>query len=348
MTSGPWLFDRRTDLWTFGGSAALSLAALGLGMALGVADAPLSPLVFVLVVVLLDVAHVWSTLFRTYLDPTALAERPLLYTFTPLFAWVAGVALYQAGEVTFWRVFAYVAVFHFIRQQYGFLALYRARAGERRFRWVDTVAIYSATIYPLVYWHTHLPRNFDWFLDGDFVSLPAWLDLPCRVFYIGALATYVARTLYARFRLGQRNPGRDLIVATTAVCWLVGVVLCNGDFAFTVTNVPIHGIPYIVLIRRNALTHGDRNGAAWRFLRWGWLPYLVAIAALSYGEEWAWDRTVWHDNPGIFGGSLSGTDFWHPYLPYLVPLLAVPQLTHYLLDGFIWKRRAAPGLHAQP
>ena len=28
----------------------------------------------------------------------------------------------------------------------------------------------------------------------------------------------------------------------------------------------------------------------------------------------------------------------------VVPLLAVPQLTHYVLDGFLWRRRANPRL----
>ena len=26
----------------------------------------------------------------------------------------------------------------------------------------------------------------------------------------------------------------------------------------------------------------------------------------------------------------------------VVPLLAVPQITHYLLDGFLWRRRSNP------
>ena len=28
----------------------------------------------------------------------------------------------------------------------------------------------------------------------------------------------------------------------------------------------------------------------------------------------------------------------------IVPLLAVPQFTHYVLDGFVWKRRTNPEL----
>ena len=40
------------------------------------------------------------------------------------------MALYSRGELVFWRALAYLAVFHFVRQQYGWMALYRARMGE--------------------------------------------------------------------------------------------------------------------------------------------------------------------------------------------------------------------------
>ena len=69
---------------------------------------------------------------------------------SPCFA--AGVALYACGAGVFWRAIAYLAVFHFIRQQYGWVMMYRARNGERDRlgRWLDGATIYLATLYPLV------------------------------------------------------------------------------------------------------------------------------------------------------------------------------------------------------
>lgn len=343
----PWLFDRRTDLLAFGGSALLSFAALAVGAWQGWLDTELPPAILVLTIVGVDVAHVWSTLFRVYLDPVERAQRPLLYGFTPVFAWVGGVALYQAGPLEFWRVFAYLAVFHFVRQQYGFLALYRARAGETRFRRLDTAALTAATVYPLLFWHTHLPRGFDWFVTGDFIVLPSVLETVGFPVYLALLGAYLVRTLWARVRWGEHNPGRDLLMATTTLCWYVGIVVFNSDYAFTVTNVFIHGIPYIVLIRRYGLTHGATEGLGHRVLAAGWLPYLAVLWGLAYFEELLWDRAVWHDHPGLFGAGLGGATLGSlvvAALPFVVPLLAVPQLTHYILDGFIWKRRAAPAL----
>ena len=69
--------------------------------------------------------------------------------------------------MVFWRCLAYLAAFHFVRQQYGFMMLYGRR--ERQRRWIDQAAIYAATLYPLAWWHLH-PRHFDWFIAGDFFT----------------------------------------------------------------------------------------------------------------------------------------------------------------------------------
>ena len=46
-----------------------------------------------------------------------------------------------------------LAVFHFVRQQYGWVALYRSRGREKsQFGWwVDTIAIYMATVLSLIH-----------------------------------------------------------------------------------------------------------------------------------------------------------------------------------------------------
>ena len=80
--------------------------------------------------------------------------------------------------LVFWRVLAYIAVFHFVRQQFGFVMLYRHRCGERSLadRRLDKMAIYSTMLYPLAFWHATSDRRFEWFAEGDFLSLPTWIS----------------------------------------------------------------------------------------------------------------------------------------------------------------------------
>ncbi len=305
---------------------------------------------FVLVVAV-DVAHVYSTLYRTYFDGAELRRRPVLYAAVPLFAWVAGVILYGFGGGVFWRVLAYLAAYHFVRQQYGFLMLYKRRErGERRWeRRLDQAMIYLATIYPLIYWHTH-ERVFSWFIDGDFVSVDApYLHGFALTVYLTVIAAYVAKEVARFVREKRVNVPKNLLVFGTAASWYVGIVALDGDLAFTMTNVVAHGIPYVALIwaygkkqapRRERLGIARRTGAFW--FSWRWLPaFVLVLVFFAYVEEGLWDALVWRDHE--LGFPLFS---WLPQLSdealltLVVPLLAVPQATHYVLDGYIWRLRA--------
>ncbi|MEO0336153.1 MAG: hypothetical protein AAF202_07155, partial [Pseudomonadota bacterium] len=64
------------------------------------------------------------------------------------------------------------------------------------------------------------------------------------------------------------------------------------------------------------------------------------LLGLAYVEEGFWDAFVWREHETVFPAFQS--------LPFLtdevlksaaVALLILPQLTHYILDGFIWRVR---------
>src|SRR5687767_6082119 len=250
LPQSKWLFSREVDLSVFLGSAVVSLLLLAVGWQAGILNGESPEWTWITAVLLIDVAHVWSTSFRVYFDTEEFKRRFWLYLLVPVFGYAVGVALYSEGELTFWRVLAIVAVFHFVRQQYGWVALYRRKRGETALWtwWIDAAAIYLATVYPLAFWMTRLPRNFEWFVQNDFFSLPAIVETVLFPIYVISLVTYFAKSIYLYVTTGFLNIGKDIVVATTAICWYFGIVFFNSDFAFTVTNVIIHGMPYFALI----------------------------------------------------------------------------------------------------
>jgi len=344
-TQGWWLFSAPVDLAVFLGSAALALVALAWGAYAGLLHEGTPDWTWITAVLFIDVAHVYATGFRVYLDPHELKRRPWLYTLTPLFGLALGVALYSEGEMVFWRTLAYVAVFHFIRQQYGWVALYRARLGERdgASRWLDSATIYLATIYPLIWWHAHLPREFRWFYKNDFAAIPPALEQIVAPIYWTVLGFYALNSVY-RWLARRPNPGKDMIVATTAVCWYVGIIALNSDYAFTVTNVITHGVPYLALVywyRYQRRESGERPLST-HLRRLG--TFLATLWLVAYLEEMVWDRGVWHERSWLFGSAWNTGSL----KMILVPLLAVPQFTHYVLDGFIWRRQGNPDFSLIP
>ncbi|HEX5855924.1 MAG TPA: hypothetical protein VFZ57_09910 [Thermoanaerobaculia bacterium] len=342
--NSPWLFGRRADLLLFGGSTALALLFLGIGHAAGLLDGDAPPWLFLVAVVGVDVAHVWATGWRVLADGRAARARLALYLGVPLAAWAAGVVAYSVSALFFWRVLAYLAVFHFVRQQYGWVALYRRKNGEGGDgRLLDAAAIYGATLTPLLFWHAHLPRRFQWFLRGDFVNgLPEGVSRVAFVLYAGIFAAWAVKEV-ARSRVGRVSWGKVLIVLSTAATWFLGIVVFDSDYAFTVTNVFVHGIPYMGLVwftsklraqgRRDA---GDSPSFADR-MALNVAFFLAPLLLVAFAEEWGWDRLVWHDHAVLFPGP--ALDPGALLLALIVPLLALPQATHYVWDAFLWKVR---------
>jgi hypothetical protein len=260
----------------------------------------------------------------------------------PAATWIVGIAIYAVfGPTIFWSGIAYFAIYHFVRQQYGFLMLYRRGepTGTLSYR-IDQAAIYLATIYPLVYWHTY-PRNFQWFSDFDVIHIPVtWPEHVCRALYVLTLGSFLIKEANRWRVTGQLNVGKCLLLIATAAAWGTGIILFNGDLTFTLINVLAHGIPYMALIW--VYQYRKRSNPAYqenRFLKFfqvKYIPiYVLIVMGFSYFEEAIWDWFVWQEHANIFG------PFYVPasatVLVILVPFLTMPQATHYVLDAFIWR-----------
>ena len=353
MRTQPWIHSAPIDTTFILAPAVIAtLIALAINAA-GHAQAGVSLAAWAVLVIGIDVAHVYSTLYRTYLDPFERRQLSGWLMGTPLATWVLGVLLYTWSATTFWSVLAYTAVFHFVRQQYGFLMLYSR--GERTLpawslgharsaRRLDQATIYGATLFPLLYWHTHLPRPFVWFTDGDFLALPAVLWRFALPLYIALFTAYLAKEVALIYTTRNINWPRNALVLGTALSWYVGIVAAAGDLVFTLTNVVAHGIPYMALTCIYARRRDDRAQNTRSLFVLRLLPYAIGLlVVLAFVEEGLWDGLIWREHLALFPG--------FQFLPHiqnlttlslLVPLLSVPQMTHYVIDGVIWRLRTHP------
>ncbi len=312
--------------------------------------------VFVFLVLGIDVAHVYSSLFRTYFDKEEFAKRRSLYLTVPLACWGVGAVLYAIQPMLFWIVLAYAAIWHFVRQQYGFFMLYRR--GEAvptdqtgpNVKWeyrLDQAAVYLSTFYPLVYWHTY-PKAFGWFDQAEMFRIPTpWIEKTVALVYGVVLVAFLAKEIRKPL-VGQGfNLGKVALLVATAASWYVGIVAFNGDLVFTIVNIVSHGVPYMALVwiyqyrKTKAAPHADGPKPAnpfLRFFQWKFIPlYVLALFAIAYAEEWVWDAVVWQERADVFGKALAGFTPAPLLLVFLVPLLSMPQAAHYVLDAYIWR-----------
>jgi hypothetical protein len=347
MDKQPWIGRPFVDIVFILLPPFLSLLVIAMFPGLFGENASMPDAGWVILVLLIDVAHVYSTLYRTYFDPSALTKQRFLLWTIPFAGFVAGVLLYSIDGLLFWRLLAYVAVFHFVRQQYGFMRVYSRREPRKTLAArLDTIAVYYATLYPILYWHLKGPRNFNWFVEGDFVFLQAaWLLPVATALYVLVVVAWLAKDIYFFISHRYVNIPKIAIIAGTLLSWYFGIVYFNGDMAFTLLNVVSHGIPYMALVwiygEKNYRKQGMGNGfLRLVFSRYGLAVFLGLIFLFAFVEEGLWDIALWKEHKTIFGTSgIPAFNLSHQALSFIVPLLALPQVTHYILDGFIWKVR---------
>lgn len=123
--------------------------------------------------------------------------------------------------------------------------------------------------------------------------------------------------------------------------WYIGIVLFDNDLVFTVLNVVAHGIPYMALVWIDIHQRKNKIGGFSKIVlrKNGWIIFLIVIVLLAFTEEGLWDATHWREHRSFFSFFYQiPQQFSFNNLAFLLPLLALPQITHYVLDGFIWRK----------
>lgn len=352
-TPGPWIIGRGVDLALLAVPAALTLLALALPAAQSASAISLSAFLFLIVA--FDVAHVWSTLYLSYADPAIVTRRPLLLFLPIPLTILIGYRVHFVDPSLFWTIVAYVAIHHFASQQWGFVALYKFRGGERDpvDKSLDKLALWTGALGPVAYWHT-LEVPFDWFGHGErFVTtLPASLrgDIIFAMAAVGCC--YAGRQVHLA-RRGRFNWGKNLWMAAAWASWSLAVYRLDHPLVSLACINLLHGIPFLALVwvrlhrywkqqqesetrqRSGLVAFLSGTGSARPRSALGWFGlaalFYLPLLGLALLEEGAWERYVWGERIALA---------WEPtreQLSWAVALLATPQIVHYVLDGWLWK-----------
>ncbi len=334
-----WLFSKRHDLLIL--YAPVWICWIGAFLLPDRFHATPAPLwIWVLFVLGIDVSHVWSSIFRTYLDKEEFSNHRRLLIWAPVLSFLGAATIASISVALFWRILAYVAVYHFIKQQYGFMRIYKAKKGDFGKQLItDNFVIYLSMLYPVLFWHLTQDRQFAWFVEGDFVMLNT-SAMSGSYLLVGNLIYLLLGVCWLLQEILRKAPfawGKVLWIATTFGNWYLGIIYFNSDIIFTITNVVAHGVPYMALI----IFYQQRKLRIQKVPITAFYPLLVigAVLLLAMAEEYFWDIWLNHEHASFFGKFLP---YWNAELSTTLmvlatALLAVPQITHYIIDGFIWK-----------
>jgi hypothetical protein len=306
---------------------------------------------YLLFFVSFDVAHVWSTLYLSYLDKEAFGRhRSFLLAIVP--ACFLGVfALHYVSPTAFWTILAYFAIYHFAKQQYGFIAIYKALHKERAaldYR-LDKLTLWVGALGPVLLWHSAPRGQFDWFGSGEefLFTLPTSWHPWVQAAMVLVAGAWVGRQVQRWARGAGVNRGKVLWMVASWVSWYVGVRVADHLFVSAAFLNLFHGVPYLMLVWRRCNVRwgqGQAPGPGQRLVAWisqrrRLLIFYGLLLALAVVEEALWDGVVWKKYlPEATGWSGPELSAWA--LAAWVSLLSLPQVVHYFLDGVLWKMNA--------
>jgi hypothetical protein len=337
-----WIVSSRFDLSMV--IIPFTIAAVALALLAGL-DVEQPLWAYLLCFVAFDVAHVWATVYVTYLDGEAFARRRALFLWPIPVSFAVAFGLYLVAPWLFWTGLAYFAIYHFAKQQYGFIAIYKAKAGERDaldYR-LDKLALWTGTIGPVLLWHATPTGQFDWFDGGErfLVRLPeeAKVLIAAGMALVGTV--WLLRQLHVTFARGRAlNVGKTTWMIASWVSWWIGVRMAEHIFISAAFLNFFHGVPFLMLVwHRTRTRHKDapteRAPLAARLSR-SWLPFYGALFAIALVEEVLWDGVVWKAYlPGVLG--VTPPALGAVAMAAWVAALSLPQIVHYFLDAYIWK-----------
>lgn len=335
----PWIHKAKTDLIFIIGPSFFVLVFIFLFQKyITTIENKYSFYTWLFLIVFIDVAHVYATLFKTYFVTDEFKKNRKRLLLLPAICFAIGLVLFSFGSLIFWSFLAYVAVFHFIRQQYGFMRLYSRIEEKTKFSVaIDNLAIYASTGYPMLYWFFSPERKFNWFVENEFFRFQnAFLLEILFWIYMIIMLVYTIYTGYKSITQQFFNVPKNAIILGTALSWYFGIVYFNDDLIFTLLNVVSHGIPYMALVYfREIENKSNIDSGVFSYLKRynAILIYVLILLVIAFMEEFLWEVLVWNENISLTTFDFSSWQF------LIVPLLTVPQFTHYLLDGFIWKSK---------
>lgn len=295
-----------------------------------------------------DSGHVFATLFKTYFDSDEFKKFKPFLICIPIGVFLFSFIFAYTNVAIFGQFVAYMAVFHFIRQQYGLVCLYE-NPESRNSSWfsVDYLLIHMSCLYPMIYWHANYPKHIQWFSPENFFKIPFFYEEFAKYFYIALIALYLFKEIYFALKGKKISLNKQLVHLGTALCWNLSIVYFDSILVFIILVEVSHAMPYLSLIwfHGKKVVQADRQKSFFKKIKFRYFfsgsafLYLLLIFILGVGLDMMGFIFFSHpfaelrDHIPLF--LITGE--WKVAL--LLAAFTVIQFTHYILDGIIWKKK---------
>ena len=275
--------------------------------------------------VIIDSCHVYTTAWRTLLNPAERASSKK-YWIAPLLIFIAFTTWYFTAAPGLWSFVVYATLYHHIRQVYGFSKWYQVLNGRSDI--ISDRFLYALALLPLTIYHFRMGVPAGYYFGADLFMFPdANIVNALTTIYIFVVGGWV----YYEFLLwkkGIKELNRIVSVGYPTLiygwCFLYGSTITQVLFPLLF----IHGIAYFAVVGESLVrTQKERFNTFIKAI----VVVVVTGIVLAFGESWVEEYALTYNIPtewsasGFVRASIVGL--------YLTPLFC-----HYLFDSWIWRK----------
>jgi hypothetical protein len=329
---GKYFFSLKTDILAFTSFIPIYII-YALCFETGWVQLPPSPPFHFLLLgwLLVDGSHVYSTLLVSYTDKDIWERLKPLMIGVPIFLVVTAFAFRYSGSPELFIYFlAYLAMIHFIRQEFGWMKI-ATRFDPAAPAWLqhlDKTTSYAMTILPML-WFTRESQKGFWYQSGDLIAIPDGIATFALNSYFPLITLFLAANFYHSYRTKTINISKYLVFINTFFGWYMAKVYVQNIYLAIWLMIFHHGLPYYFIVFKTERVTKKISF----FEKLGKLKYPV-LYLLCVGIFYLF--LYGHSNP--YAAHLKKNEFLKALL---YGISVMPQMTHFILDGFIWKQKYA-------
>lgn len=279
---------------------------------------------FFLIKYITDATHVMSTYFL-FLKSSAhrRALNSKLYL-VPVLTILVSYLIYGYSTQTFEVILGYMALFHIVMQQFGWLKIsHRLNKCDSFEQKINYSAFIGMTLMPILYWHSgasvvspsyFYPENikviFSTKMAGYFV-LGSYLLTAPMVFY----------TIFNFLKNRIVNLSSVLITIATGNIFYIGLIYAKSPTYFWLSLIITHAWGYHFFISKNLMQLEGFSSQANSYKKntrviLSWMLAIILLAGTWYYFIFSFKHLKW-----------------------VIPMLWSPLLIHYVFDSIVWKRK---------
>jgi hypothetical protein len=293
-----------------------------------------------LALVIIDNGHVYTTFWRTYFNPNEFHRRQIYY-WVPLAIFLGCVLFSKLNFQRFWTFVVYAALYHNIRQLYGYFKWYGQI--NKYYDRVFDYLLYAFCYFPVLIFHTDKPRvTKGYFADDIYNFENVAANKMIWTLYLLTIGGFFAYLFWLKQKKRFPPVGQILFLGLSALIY-------NRAFIPSLTRTEMmeivavpHGVAYILSVAFIAVkiqAEEEKWQASGLFSRALLLSYFKKLKPKTL---FTWVIL----SSALFGvGDYIVDDFYldisNPEAGMLNTILSAiwitPLLSHYYFDAVIWR-----------